>query len=126
LEPTKGREQRGRRPAIVLSPRAYNERAGLCVACAITNQAKGFRFEVPIPAGAVMAGVVLADQVRCLSWMERRAELISSAPSDVVDEAREKLAARDRIGARFTGAAPPGRGTNGGEQLELRRGDQSL
>jgi mRNA-degrading endonuclease toxin of MazEF toxin-antitoxin module len=61
-----------RRPALVLSPRAYNERTDLCVACAITNQAKGFRFEVPIPAAAV-TGVVLADQVRRLSWQARGA-----------------------------------------------------
>jgi len=77
----------------VLSPHAYNERAGLCVACAITNQAKGFRFEVPVLPGTVVTGVVLADQVRCLSWIERRAEFIASAPPDVVEETREKLAA---------------------------------
>jgi mRNA interferase MazF len=93
LEPTRGREQRGRRPAIVLSPRAYNERAGLCIACAITNQAKGFRFEVAIPAGVGVTGVVLADQMRCLSWVERRAELIAAAPRDVLEETRAKIAA---------------------------------
>jgi mRNA interferase MazF len=93
LEPTKGHEQRGRRPAIVLSPRGYNERANLCIACAITNQAKGFRFEVPIPTGLPVTGVVLADQVRCLSWVERRAELIASVPRNVLEETRAKIAA---------------------------------
>jgi mRNA interferase MazF len=76
-----------------LSPRAYNERTGLCIACAITSQAKGFRFEVPIPPGGRVSGVVLADQVRCLSWQSRGAEYVSGAPAGVLEETREKLAA---------------------------------
>ena len=92
MNPTHGHEQQGRRPALVLSPRAYNERTGLCVACAITNQAKGFRFEVPIPAAVNVTGVVLADQVRCLAWPTRGGVLIGSAPASVLDETREKIA----------------------------------
>jgi mRNA interferase MazF len=92
LNPTQGHEQQGRRPALVLSPRAYNEPTGLCLACAITNQAKGFRFEVAIPAATSVTGVVLADQVRCLSWPVRGAVFIGSAPASVLDETREKIA----------------------------------
>ena len=93
LDPTKGREQRGRRPAIVLSPRAYNERAGLCVTCPITSRIKGYPFEVAIPNGLKVSGVVLADQARSLSWSDRNANLIGRAGSDLLNDVREKIAA---------------------------------
>ena len=77
----------------MLTSRAYNERTLLCVACPITNRAKGYPFEVPIPAGHGIPGVALADHLRNLSWSERRAELIGTAPSAALDEVREKIAA---------------------------------
>lgn len=77
----------------MLSPRSYNERTGLCVACAITNRAKGFLFEVPIPDGHGVSGVVLSDQLRTLSWPERNTEIIGSASPALIDEVREKIAA---------------------------------
>jgi mRNA interferase MazF len=77
----------------VLSPRAYNERTRLCIACPLTNRAKGYPFEVLIPQGHGVTGVVLADHLRNLSWPERRAELITVAPPAALDEVREKIAA---------------------------------
>jgi len=76
-----------------LSPRAYNSRTGLCVVGPITGHAKGYPFEVPIPSGQGVTGVVLADQVRCLSWTERNASLAGRAASDLLDDVREKIAA---------------------------------
>jgi mRNA interferase MazF len=93
LDPTKGHEQRGSRPALVVSPRLYNERTGLCIACPITNQAKGYPFEVPIPPGQAITGVVLCDQLRCLSWQERNTRIVGAAPAEVLDEVRAKIAA---------------------------------
>ncbi|MGD0331669.1 MAG: endoribonuclease MazF [Xanthobacteraceae bacterium] len=93
FDPTKGHEQRGRRPALVLSPRAYNSRVGLCVASPITSQGKGYPFEVPIPSGHGVAGVVLADQMRSLSWPVRNASLAGRAPADLLEDVREKIAA---------------------------------
>jgi mRNA interferase MazF len=88
-----GREQRGRRPALVLTGRSYNRRAGLCVLCPITNQQNGYPFEVAIPAGYPVAGVVLADQVKSLSWERRHASLRCPGPPDVLREVRAKVKA---------------------------------
>jgi mRNA interferase MazF len=92
FDPQAGHEQSGRRPAVVLSPRAYNEKVGLAVVCPITSHAKGYPFEVAIPPRLRVAGVVLSDHVKNVDWQERRGSLICSLPSDTVDEILEKLA----------------------------------
>ncbi|HYG26180.1 MAG TPA: type II toxin-antitoxin system PemK/MazF family toxin, partial [Caulobacteraceae bacterium] len=80
LSPTQGQEQSGHRPALVLTPAAYNRAAKLCVICALTNQVKGYPFEVALPGG----GVVLADQVRTIAWPSRDARFKEKAPPEVV------------------------------------------
>ena len=93
FDPQEGREQRGRRPALVLSPRIYNHRAGLCVLCPITNQQKGYPFEVPIPPGHPVSGVVLSDQIKSISWERRRAVFRCPAPDLVLRETKGKIKA---------------------------------
>jgi mRNA interferase MazF len=91
LNPQAGHEQAGRRPAIVLSPFAYNEKVGLAVLCPLTSREKGYPFEVKIPQGLAVSGVVLADQVKSLDWRVREAEWICTLPPDVVAEILGKL-----------------------------------
>jgi mRNA interferase MazF len=86
-----GDEQAGRRPALVLSPSAYNGKVGLASLCPITSQTKGYPFEVAIPSGSKLAGVVLADQVKNLDWRVRKAEFICKLPRQTTDEVLEKL-----------------------------------
>lgn len=88
LNPTRGHEQRGRRPALVLSPRSYNAAAGLVLACPITSQVKGYPFEVKSTLRKI-AGVVLVDQVRSLDWKERAVEKIATAPASTLEEVQE-------------------------------------
>lgn len=91
LDPQAGHEQAGRRPALVLSPAAYNGPVGLALFCPITGHAKGYPFEVPLPAGLAVSGVVLADHVKCLDWRARRAEYAGTAPAEVVAEVVRRL-----------------------------------
>jgi mRNA interferase MazF len=92
LSPQAGHEQAGRRPALVLSPAAYNGKVGLALACPITSQRKGYAFEVSIPQGLAVTGVVLADQVKCLDWRARKARYVCAIPPALVTEVLEKLA----------------------------------
>ena len=98
FDPQAGREQAGRRPALVLSGRRYNLLVGLCVLCPITNQAKGYPFEVAIPAGYAVPGVVLSDQVKSLSWIIRKAAFLCVAPPGVLVETKAKIKALLTIG----------------------------
>jgi mRNA interferase MazF len=93
FDPQAGREQAGRRPALVLSPRNYNARSGLSLACPVTSQVKGYPFEVPLPEGSGVSGVILADQLKSIDWKVRRAERCAPCPGEVLDEVRAKLAA---------------------------------
>ena len=92
MNPQSGHEQRGRRPALVLSPAAYNTRAGLALLCPITSQIKGYPFEVPIPEELKARGAVLSDQVKSLDWRARDAAPICRLPDDTVQEVLAKLA----------------------------------
>ncbi len=91
LDPQVGHEQAGRRPALVLSPAAYNGRVGLALLCPITSRAKGYPFEVPLPEGSPVAGVVGADQVKSLDWRSRKAARIGAVPDEVVAEVVRRL-----------------------------------
>jgi len=90
--PQVGHEQAGRRPAIVLSPRTYNERAGLAVLCPITSQIKNYPFEVQLPSGSKIRGVILADQLKSVDWRHRRAEKFGKIPPAVLDQVRQRIA----------------------------------
>ena len=91
FNPQAGHEQAGRRPALVLSPLAYNSKVGLALLCPITHQIKGYPFEVSLPEGLPVQGVVLADQIKSLDWKVRHLEPLGTAPSTVVDEVLAKL-----------------------------------
>ena len=92
FDPQAGREQAGRRPALVLSPRIYNAKSGRALACPITNQAKGYPFEVAVPAGCGTTGVILADHVKSVHWKARRAETLGHCTTEVIDDVRARLA----------------------------------
>lgn len=90
FNPQAGHEQRGRRPALILSPRTYNAKARLAIACPITTHVKGYPFEVVVSGGGI-TGVVLADHVKNLDWQARRIQFAAKAPAEVLTDVRERL-----------------------------------
>jgi mRNA interferase MazF len=84
-------EQAGRRPALVLSPRVFNELTGRCIACPITRRDRDWSFQVPIPDGHEISGVVQADQLRSVSWEQRGSRFICKAPAGVLDDVQARL-----------------------------------
>jgi mRNA interferase MazF len=91
FNPQSGHEQAGKRPALVVSPAAYNGKVGLSLLCPITSKRKGYPFEVVIPQDLPIEGVILADQVKSLDWQSRQAEFICKMPQETLSEVILKL-----------------------------------
>jgi mRNA interferase MazF len=91
--PQAGHEQSGRRPALILSPEAYNRKTGLALACPITTRKKGYAFEVELSPPLAVSGVVLSDHIRSIDWQVRRAERCGTVGGEVLAEVTGKLAA---------------------------------
>ena len=91
FDPQAGHAQAGRTPAVVVSPAYYNRRANLAIICPIMNKIKGYPFEVVIPQGLGVTGVVLSDQARNLDWKARNAAHITRLPATFVGEVLKKL-----------------------------------
>ena len=77
----------------MLTPRQYNAPSGLCIICPITSRARGYPFEVAIPHGQAISGIILVDQARSVSWEKRYVEMAGVVPAELLDEVRERLAA---------------------------------
>lgn len=91
LNPQAGHEHVGRRAALVLSHESYNGKVGLAILCPVTDQVKGYPFEVLIPTGLPVIGAILADQVKSLNWRARNAELVCTLPPRTINEVLQKL-----------------------------------
>ena len=92
FNPTKGHEQRGYRPALIISPAAYSEKSSLALFCPITSQQKGYPFEVLLPADLQTHGVILVDQIRSLDWRVRQIKFVETVSLEVITEVQAKIA----------------------------------
>ncbi len=84
--PQAGHEQAGHRPALVISPRSYNQKVGLALFCPITSSVKGYPFEVMVPSGLKTGGAVLSDQIKSLDWRVRSAKFVESLPETALED----------------------------------------
>ncbi len=91
FDPTKGHEQRGHRPAFVISPLIYNQKTSLALVMPITKHKKGYPFEVILPVDLKIQGVILVDQIKCLDWKVRNIKFITEASTSLVEEVQSKL-----------------------------------
>jgi mRNA interferase MazF len=91
FDPTKGHEQRGHRPAFVLSPRSYNAKSSLALFMPVTKHQKGYPFEVVLPPELQIQGVILVDQIKCLDWKARGVQFVESVPEDIIEEVQAKI-----------------------------------
>lgn len=90
FDPQAGREIQKTRPALVISPQAYNDKTSLALFVPITSQMKGYPFECAFKLNQI-EGAVLADQVRSLDWKVRQARFIAKMPEDVLSVVIAKI-----------------------------------
>jgi len=90
FDPSIGREQAKRRPAVIFSPKSYNRVSGLCLACPIRSRSKGWSYDVRMAFGKI-DGFAMTDQLQALDWRSRRIDFITTLPDDLFEEARARL-----------------------------------
>lgn len=86
FDPHSGHEQRGRRPALVVSNDLFNRHTGLCIACPITSTRRDYPFHVAIPDGEAVAGFIMVEQVKSIDYRSRKAKRIGRAPAETLEE----------------------------------------
>jgi mRNA interferase MazF len=91
FDPQSGHEQRGRRPALVISNDLFNSHTGLCIVCAVTNTRRDYPFHVTIPEGRDITGFVMVEQVKSVDFRSRHVKRIGKAPAQVVEQALSLL-----------------------------------
>ena len=91
FNPQAGHEQAGHRPALVVSPKAYNQKVGLALFCPITSQIKGYPFEVILTGEGKISGAILSDQIKSLDWRVRKAQRLSRVSREVIGEVLAKM-----------------------------------
>jgi mRNA interferase MazF len=92
FDPQAGHEQAGIRPAVVLSPKSYNERSSLIVVVPVTRHVKGYPFEVILPSDLAISGAVLSDQIKSVDWRARNARFVCSLPETVTKNVLQRAA----------------------------------
>ncbi len=91
FNPQSGKEQMGRRPALVISPKKYNAKVGLIIVCPITSQVKNYPFEVSLPETNLIKGVIISDQIKSLDYKIRDAEFIEVVETETLQNVIKKI-----------------------------------
>ena len=91
LDPQAGHEQKGRRPALVVSNTLFNWKTGMAVICSITNTDRGFPFHLPVPSGFEVTGFVMVEQVKSVDFASRKARFISHSPEGLLENVMDLL-----------------------------------
>ena len=91
FDPQSGHEQKGRRPALVISNYLFNEHTGLAIVCPITNTNRQIPFHLAVPSSSKLTGYVMVDQIKSVDFRARKAKFIETAPKELLDDVLEVL-----------------------------------
>lgn len=84
--PQSGHEQKGSRPALVVSNNLFNERTGLAIVCPITNTSRDFPFHVKVPEQSSLTGYIMVEQVKSIDFISRKVNYVERVPADVLSD----------------------------------------
>ncbi len=91
FDPQSGREQKGRRPALIISNNLFNKATGLAIACPITNTDRKVPFHVKVPEKSLFTGYIMVDQVKSIDYRSRKIKFVEKSPVEILNEVLEIL-----------------------------------